>query len=267
MVYSYILTIRPDNCNGYFTTSWRYSLTTVTDTLLHPRMSYSIAESCLKYSMTYTTADSCLKYCTTYIVAVYAVKNSWWWTEELPETCRISFQEYIWEISVSSWFYYKNLLLTFRSELNQLKYHICFDVLASYMNMYFQLESLYVYQQVCHMNKPAQWVHIFWTHCSTKIQAQEIPELLPFKFLPINHKLSHETEHVATYFKLKVCLSESNSYHAYELVANATDISRTVITSSSTKDNGCNFVNWKPRTWIENAQWRLQNYAFLLILR
>jgi len=34
-------------------------------------------------------------------------KNSWWWTEELSETCRFSFQEYIWEISASSWFYYK----------------------------------------------------------------------------------------------------------------------------------------------------------------
>jgi len=25
-------------------------------------------------------------------IAVCTVKNSWWWTEELSETCRVSFQ-------------------------------------------------------------------------------------------------------------------------------------------------------------------------------
>jgi len=28
----------------------------------------------------------------TYTIAVCTVKNSWWWTEELSETCRVSFQ-------------------------------------------------------------------------------------------------------------------------------------------------------------------------------
>jgi hypothetical protein len=28
----------------------------------------------------------------TYIIAVFTVKNSSWWTEELSETCRVSFQ-------------------------------------------------------------------------------------------------------------------------------------------------------------------------------
>jgi len=45
----------------------------------------------------------------TYTIAVCTVKNSWWWTEELSETCRVLFQKWIWEISASSWFYYKNL--------------------------------------------------------------------------------------------------------------------------------------------------------------
>ena len=35
---------------------------------------------------------SCQQTCMTYTIAVYTVKNSWWWTEELSETCRISFQ-------------------------------------------------------------------------------------------------------------------------------------------------------------------------------
>jgi len=52
-------------------------------------------------------------------------KNSWWWTEELSETCRVSFQKQIWVISASSWFYFKKfitmhchinvLFLTFRN--------------------------------------------------------------------------------------------------------------------------------------------------------
>jgi len=36
---------------------------------------------------------SCQQTCMTYTTAVCTVKNSWWWTEELSETCRVSFQE------------------------------------------------------------------------------------------------------------------------------------------------------------------------------
>ena len=33
------------------------------------------------------------KTCMTYTIAVCTVKNSWWWTEELSETCRVLFQK------------------------------------------------------------------------------------------------------------------------------------------------------------------------------
>jgi hypothetical protein len=36
--------------------------------------------------------ESCLQTCMTYTIAVCTVNNSWWWTEELSETCRFSFQ-------------------------------------------------------------------------------------------------------------------------------------------------------------------------------
>jgi hypothetical protein len=36
--------------------------------------------------------------CMTYSIAVCTVRNSWRWTEELSETCRVSFQEYVWEL-------------------------------------------------------------------------------------------------------------------------------------------------------------------------
>jgi hypothetical protein len=35
---------------------------------------------------------SCQQTCMIYTIAVCTVKNSWWWTEELFETCRVSFQ-------------------------------------------------------------------------------------------------------------------------------------------------------------------------------
>jgi len=50
---------------------------------------------------------SCQQTCMTYTIAVCTVKNSWWWTEELSETCGVLFQNKL-EISASSWFYYKN---------------------------------------------------------------------------------------------------------------------------------------------------------------
>jgi hypothetical protein len=36
--------------------------------------------------------ESCLQTCMTYTIAECTVNNSWWWTEELPETCRVSWQ-------------------------------------------------------------------------------------------------------------------------------------------------------------------------------
>jgi len=35
---------------------------------------------------------SCQQTYMTYTIAVCTVKNSWWWTEELPETCGVTFQ-------------------------------------------------------------------------------------------------------------------------------------------------------------------------------
>jgi len=56
-----------------------------------------------QWCMSYRFADSLragsgrnililLASCVTYTIAVCTVKNSWWWTEELSETCRVSFQ-------------------------------------------------------------------------------------------------------------------------------------------------------------------------------
>ena len=86
---------------------------------------------------------SCQQTCMTYTVAVCIVKNSWWWTEELSETCRVLFQKQIWEIGASSWFYYKNLsrcTVTWTSN-SELKYAAIFFPVAQ---PYFVLNSVLV---------------------------------------------------------------------------------------------------------------------------
>jgi hypothetical protein len=54
--------------------------------------SYSFADSLREGSGWMIVLASCQQTCMTYTIAVRTVKNSWW-TEELSETCRVSFQE------------------------------------------------------------------------------------------------------------------------------------------------------------------------------
>jgi len=68
---------------------------------------------------------SCHQSCMTYTIAVCTAKNSWRWTEELTETCRVLFQKYIWEISTSSWFYYKKYTAASYVKRKELHKHNC----------------------------------------------------------------------------------------------------------------------------------------------
>jgi len=56
----------------------------------------------------------------TYTIAMCTVKNSWWWTEELSETCRVSYQELIWEISA----FHPDPALKLSADLYDI-YHCC----------------------------------------------------------------------------------------------------------------------------------------------
>jgi hypothetical protein len=51
----------------------------------------------------------CQQTCMTCTISVCTLKNSWWWAEELSETCRVLFQNQIWKISASSWYIIRNL--------------------------------------------------------------------------------------------------------------------------------------------------------------
>ena len=44
------------------------------------------------WHMLYRFADNCEQTCITCTIAVCTAKNSWWWTEELSETCTVSFK-------------------------------------------------------------------------------------------------------------------------------------------------------------------------------
>jgi hypothetical protein len=53
----------------------------------------------------------CRQTCRIYTIAVCTVENSWWWTEELSQTCRVLFQtKKKFESSASSWFYYMKFI-------------------------------------------------------------------------------------------------------------------------------------------------------------
>jgi len=54
--------------------------------------SYGFADSLRAGSSILILLAGCQQTCMTYTIAVRTVKNSWW-TEELSETCRVSFQE------------------------------------------------------------------------------------------------------------------------------------------------------------------------------
>jgi hypothetical protein len=57
-------------------------------------MSYRLADSLRAGSRCFILVllEGCLQTCMTNTIAVCTVKNFWWWTEELSETCRVSFQ-------------------------------------------------------------------------------------------------------------------------------------------------------------------------------
>ena len=85
-------------------------------------MSYRFADSLRAGSgwNTLMLLASCQQTCMTYTIAVCTTKNSWWWTEELSKTCRVSFQSIfeIWEICASSWFLLKRFV-TMHSHMNR----------------------------------------------------------------------------------------------------------------------------------------------------
>jgi hypothetical protein len=74
--------------------------------------------------------ESCLQTCMTYTNAVCTVNNCWWWTEELSETCRVSFQNKFEKLAHLVGFIIRYLRLIRAETCNVLKY--CFSVNFGY---------------------------------------------------------------------------------------------------------------------------------------
>jgi hypothetical protein len=103
----YILIIITTRCTNFSNLFWKklykfrtILLSTITSFSLYTQQWYTSyifdnsfwAESGWNCSSIPILLVSCQHNCMTYTTAVCTVKNSWWWTEELSETCRFSFK-------------------------------------------------------------------------------------------------------------------------------------------------------------------------------
>jgi len=81
-VWLFIHIIKPTRCINFSNLFWNKTL--------HVSDSSSVRHQ--KFFTVHTAMVYVNKTCMTYTIAVCTVKNSWWWTEELSETCRVLFQ-------------------------------------------------------------------------------------------------------------------------------------------------------------------------------
>ena len=101
------LIMKPTRCTNFSIYFWNETLHVWDSSSVHHQESFTVHtamvyvmqvcrhHTCrvrLEFSSSLILLACCLKTCMTYTVAVCTVKNTWWWTEELSETCRVSFQ-------------------------------------------------------------------------------------------------------------------------------------------------------------------------------
>jgi len=90
---------------------------------------------------------NCQQTCITYTIAVCTVKNSWWWTEEPSETCRVSFQNkfeklvhlvgFIIKKFFSPLYFILTLLVNLLSEFDVFTCHALLLIVVGMMPMHF----------------------------------------------------------------------------------------------------------------------------------
>jgi hypothetical protein len=104
IVHRDIFLIKPTRCTNFSNLFWNETLH-VSDSssvhhqelfTVHTAMVYVIQLAASRIRMEHSSIlillASCQQTCMTYTIAVCTVNNSWWWTEEQSETCRVSFQ-------------------------------------------------------------------------------------------------------------------------------------------------------------------------------
>jgi hypothetical protein len=98
------LIIKPTRCTNFSNLFWNESLHVSDSSSVHQefftvhtavvyviQVCRELSRSRISSHILILLLESCLQTCMTYTTAVCTVKNSWW-TEELSETCRVSFQ-------------------------------------------------------------------------------------------------------------------------------------------------------------------------------
>jgi hypothetical protein len=95
------LTIKPTRCTNFSNLFWNENLHVSDSFSVHHQEFFTVYTAMvyvihfcrqLSSSSILILLKSCLQTCMTYTIVVCMVKNSWWWTDELSETYRISFQ-------------------------------------------------------------------------------------------------------------------------------------------------------------------------------
>jgi hypothetical protein len=89
------LIIKPTRCTNLSNLFWKWKSTCFGQFLcpssgvIHCKLSNGVCHT--GSILILLLLGSCLQTCMTYTIAECTVNNSWWWTEELSETCRVSF--------------------------------------------------------------------------------------------------------------------------------------------------------------------------------
>jgi len=92
------LTIKPARCTNFSYLFWNETLHVSDSSSVHYQEFFTVRTAMVYVSSILILLASCPKIGMTYTIAMCTVKNSWWWTEELFKTCRISFQNKIEEL-------------------------------------------------------------------------------------------------------------------------------------------------------------------------
>jgi len=97
----HLFLIKSTRCTNFTNLFWHETLH-VSDSFSVHHQEFFTVHSALVYvrqvcrqlssSSVLVLLESCLQTCMTYTIAECTVTNSWWWTEELSETCRVSCQ-------------------------------------------------------------------------------------------------------------------------------------------------------------------------------
>ena len=83
---------KPTRCTNFSNLLWKETLHVSDSSSVHHQDFFTVHAAMVYVTQVCWQLASCQQTCMTYTIAVCTVKNSWWWTEELSETCGVSFQ-------------------------------------------------------------------------------------------------------------------------------------------------------------------------------